>query len=484
MVQLYSLWWNMLTKFPKDFLWGSASAAYQVEGAYNEDGKGLSIWDHWVKIEGKTFEGTNGDVATDHYHRFKEDVALMKEMGLKAYRFSISWARIFPKGRGEINSKGVEFYQNLINELVTHDIVPVVTLYHWDLPAALQDEYEGWESRKVIEDFLAYAKFCFETFNDRVKYWIINNEPNIFTGLGYLLAMHPPGKTDMKAYLNTYHISALVHAHTVNMYKDLGFDGKIGSSIAYSNGYSASESDDDKEAVFRYYQTNNWWLMDIYYKGEYPAWGSEYFKSKGIYPDVEETDFDVCRRAAELSDFIGINYYQSTTLAHNPIDGITMGKMNTTGKKGTFKESGVPGLYKQVYNPNIEYTDWDWAIDPDGLRQSLVEIKERYQKPLFISENGLGAFDQLEDGKIHDEYRIDYLKKHIVSILQAIEQGVDLWAYCTWSFTDLLSWLNGFQKRYGFVYVDFEHPDLPRMKKDSFDFYKEVIETDGSSCFE
>ncbi len=472
----------MSNKFKEDFLFGSASAAYQVEGAYDKDGKGVSIWDTWVKIEGKTFRGTNGEVAADHYHRFKEDVMLMKEMGLKAYRFSVSWTRILPEGKGKIEKKGLEFYHELIDELIKNDIEPILTIYHWDLPQKLQDEYEGWESRKIIDDFSAYAKVLFEAFSGKVRYWIINNEPNIFTQLGYLMELHPPGKKDMATYLKTYHHTVLAHAKVVKIFKEGGYSGFIGSSIAYTPGYPASEREEDKEALRRYYETINWWIMDIYYKGEYPEWGYEEFTRRGIAPEVTEEDRVLLKEAARLADFIGINYYQSATLAHNPIDGVSLGEFNVTGEKGNFKESGVPGLYRQVYNPSLEYTDWDWAIDPDGLRHALVEITERYHKPILISENGIGAFDEIENQEVHDDYRIRYIRAHIRACHEAIEEGVDLWGYCTWSFTDLLSWLNGYQKRYGFVFIDFEKKDLPRIKKDSFDFYKEVIRTRGENC--
>jgi len=471
----------MSNRFPDKFLFGSASAAYQVEGAYREDGKGLSIWDDWVRIEGKTFQGTNGDVAADHYHRYQEDIRLMKDMGLKAYRFSVSWTRILPEGRGNIERRGLEFYHQLIDELIRNDIEPVLTIYHWDLPKTLQEEYGGWASRRIIEDFTAYAKILFEEFSGKVKYWIVLNEPNIFTQLGYLLAMHPPGQKDMKAYLSAYHHTALVHAHVVKLFKEGGYGGFIGSSIAYTPGYPATEEAQHVEAARRYYETVNWWIMDIYSKGEYPRWGYEEFTRRNIAPEVTPEDEIILKRSAELSDFIGINYYQSTTLADNPLDGVGLGEFNVTGEKGNFKESGVPGLYRQVYNPKLEYTDWDWVIDPDGLRHALVEIKERYQKPVFISENGIGAFDEVEENKVHDTYRIDYIRSHLQACHEAMEEGVDLWGYCTWSFTDLLSWLNGYQKRYGFVYVDFDEKHLPRIRKDSFDFYKEVIETQGEN---
>ncbi len=472
-----------MSNFSKDFLWGSASAAYQIEGAYQADDKGTSIWDVWANMPGKTFKGTNGNVACDHYHRFEEDVDLMVEMGLKTYRFSICWTRILPNGRGEINQKGIEFYNNLINKLVENNIVPLVTLYHWDLPQALQDEYAGWESRKIIDDFKAFSKVCFDHFGDRVKHWIVLNEPNIFTQLGYILAIHPPGKSDLKTYLKTYHHTALVHAEVVKLFKDNNYEGIIGSSIAFTPAYARSESSEDQDALQKYYDTQVWYLFDSYLKGDYPSFAKEYFKEQGVFPEVSNEDIEVLKLGAELTDFIGINYYQTAMIAHNPIDGVGASKMNTTGKKGSSKESGVPGLYKSVKNPNIEYTDWDWAIDPDGLAYGMRELKERYGLPILISENGLGAFDELtEDGKIHDDYRIKYLKDHIKACDDAIKSGVNLLGYCTWSFTDLLSWLNGFQKRYGFVHIDFQDGTLTRRKKDSFEWYKEVISTNGKNC--
>ena len=466
--------------FNKTFLWGSASAAYQIEGAYNEDRKGPSIWDKWAHIPGKTFEGTNGDVACDHYHRYKEDVALMKEMGLKTYRFSLSWTRILPNGTGEINLEGIAFYNALIDELVANGIEPMITLYHWDLPQALQDKYKGWESRAIIDDFVCYSKICFENYSDRVKYWIVMNEPNIFTALGYQLKLHPPGISDEALYLKTFHHTALAHAYTVLAYKEAGYDGQIGSSIAYTPSYAATENAEDQMAKHMFDVTGPLWFLDGYFKGRYPDEGVTYYKNKGVMPEVTEADVSVMVKAAAKCDFIGINYYQTATIAHNPVDGVGFTGMNTGGKKGTQSESGVPGLYKQVHNGKLEYTDWDWAIDPDGLRYGLETVNERFSLPIIISENGLGAYDALtDDGQINDDYRIDFLRKHIMACDKAIENGVELLAYCTWSFTDLLSWLNGFKKRYGFVYIDFESGSLTRTKKKSFEWYKHVIATHG-----
>lgn len=471
--------------FAETFLWGSASAAYQVEGGFKQEGKGNSVWDIWSHLEGKTYNGTNGDIAADHYNRFIEDIDLMEKQGLKAYRFSIAWTRLLPEGRGYINEKGVQFYNNLINELIKRNIEPIVTLYHWDLPQKLQDEYGGWECKRIIDDFVEYAELCFKSFGDKVKYWIVMNEPNIFTALGYQMALHPPGKVDEKLYLKTYHNTALAHGKTVLVFKEMRLEGYIGSSIAFSPAYSASCKDEDVKALDNYYQIGPWWFTDIYYKGEYPQKGIGYYRSKGTLPDIKEEEVLMLKKAAEKVDFIGINYYQTAMIAHNPLDGVGFQGMNTDGKKGGQKENGVLGLYKSVKNKNLEYTDWDWAIDPDGLRYGLIELTNRYRLPILISENGLGAFDVLNNnGEVEDDYRINFLREHIIACKKAIQQGVDLIGYCTWSFTDLLSWLNGYRKRYGFVYIDFENKSLTRIPKKSYYWYKKVIETNGKCILE
>lgn len=464
----------------KAFLWGSASAAYQIEGACKADGKGISIWDQWSHISGKTFEGTNGDRATDHYEKFEEDVALMKAQGLKAYRFSIAWTRILPNGVGAVNEAGIAFYRRLIEALRQAGIEPLVTLYHWDLPLVLQEQYGGWESRQIVEDFDYYAKKCFEYFGDVVRYWIVMNEPNIFTHQGYMLGIHPPGIQNEATYLKTYHHTALAHAKAVLSFKEMGLEGMVGSSIAFMPAYAASNAHDDLVALERYYDTNNWWFMDIYFKGIYPAEAILYYQSKGIMPEVTSVDSALLKAGAAAYDFIGINYYQTAMIAHNPVDGVGLGKMNTTGKKGSQQESGVPGLYKMVKNPNLTYTDWDWAIDPEGLLYGMRELKKRYGKPVLISENGLGAFDKIDSlGEINDDYRIEFLKAHVEMCEKAVEEGIELLAYCTWSFTDLLSWLNGFQKRYGFVYVDFEDEQRKRIPKKSYYWYRDLIANNG-----
>ncbi|MFS7401820.1 glycoside hydrolase family 1 protein [Carnobacterium maltaromaticum] len=476
-----------LDPFPKDFLWGSASAAYQVEGAWNLDGKGKSVWDEFVRIPNKTFKGSNGDVAVDHYHRFKEDIALMAEQGLKTYRFSIAWTRILPEGRGEINQKGVDFYSDLIDELLKHGIEPIVTLYHWDLPQALEDAYGGWESRQVIQDFTNYAKILFDAYSDRVNYWVSLNEQNVFMMHGFLMASHPPAVTDPKRMYAANHIANLANASVIKAFRDGKYPGKIGPSFAMSPAYAVDCQPENVIATENMLDLfSNFW-MDVYVYGRYPKVALKNLAKNGLAPVFEAGDEDLLK--AGKPDFMGVNYYQSMTIASNPLDGVTMtGEANYSGKKGTTKEAGQPGMYKIVSNPYLEKTNWDWTIDPAGLRISLRRISSRYDLPILITENGLGDFDTLEaDGQVHDQPRIDYLKTHCLAIQEAITDGVEVLGYCTWSFTDLLSWLNGYQKRYGFVYVDRDETnekELKRYKKDSFNWYRDVIRTNGASLSE
>ncbi|MRI85070.1 family 1 glycosylhydrolase [Aerococcaceae bacterium WS4759] len=464
--------------FPNNFLWGSASAAYQVEGAWDKDGKSESIWDKYVRIPGTTFKETNGNLAVDHYNRYKEDVQLMADLGLKAYRFSIAWTRILPNGRGEVNQAGIEFYSNLIDELIAHNIEPVVTIYHWDLPQGLQDEYAGWESREIIEDFVNYAAVLFEAFGDRVKYWVTLNEQNIFMTLGYVQAVHPPKVSNYQRMYNANHIANLANALTIKKFRAMGMTGKIGPSFAYNPAYSIDSKPENVIAAENYEAFNSSFWMDVYINGKYPKTVLKGLEKLDVTIDIRPEDHEVL--ANSRPDFLGINYYQTNTAAYNPEDGVSIGKMNTTGEKGSSEEAGVPGFFKRVQNPFVERTNWDWEIDPQGLKLGIKRITNRYDIPVMITENGLGEYDKLtEDKQIHDDYRIDYLSSHVDAIGEAIAEGSEVIGYCTWSFTDLLSWLNGYQKRYGFVYIDREEDDatakLTRYKKDSYYWYQELI---------
>jgi len=469
--------------FPTDFLWGAASAAYQVEGAWNSDGKGLSVWDVFTKIPGKTFKGSNGDVAVDHYGRYKEDIALMAEMGLRAYRFSVSWPRVYPRGRGDINPAGLEFYSKLVDELLSHGIEPILTLYHWDVPQALMDEYGVWESRQIIEDFNDYCVTLYKHFRDRVKYWVSLNEQNYNLHHGYLTAMHPPGVKDRKRFYEANHIAFLANARAIESFRQHVPNGKIGPSFAYSPAYPLTSNPADMLASENAEAfTNDWWL-DVYCRGRYPELPFRYLRERGLGPTIQEGDLELLQKG--MPDFLGINYYQTLTYEANPLDGVSVGAMNTTGQKGSGQNTGIPGLYRTTRNPHVATSNWDWAIDATGLRIGLRRVTSRYQLPVMITENGLGEFDVLEsDETVNDVYRIAYLRSHLEQCKQAINDGVDLLGYCVWSFTDVLSWLNGYQKRYGLVYVnrdEVDQKDLRRVRKASFHWYRDVMRTNGQS---
>ncbi len=472
-----------LRSFPADFLWGAASAAYQVEGAWNADGKGLSVWDLFTKIPGKTFKGSNGDVAVDHYRRYKEDVALMAEMGLKAYRFSVSWPRVYPRGKGEINGPGLRFYSELVDELLAHDIEPILTLYHWDVPQALVEEYGAWESRRIIDDFDNYCTTLYKHLGDRIRYWVSLNEQNYNFHHGFVTALHPPGVKDRKRFYEANHIAFLANAKAIESFHQHVPNGTIGPSFAYSPAYPLTSSPDDILAFENAEAfTNDWWL-DVYCRGTYPQVPFRYLCERGLAPTIEDGDLELLQNG--IPDFLGINYYQTIAYEANPLDGVSEGTMNTTGQKGSGQETGIPGLYKTKRNPHLPTSNWDWAIDPVGLRIGLRRATSRYQLPILITENGLGEFDVLEpNDTVNDEYRIAYLRSHIEQCKQAINDGVDLVGYCVWSFTDVLSWLNGYQKRYGLVYVnrdETDQKDLRRVRKRSFSWYRDVIATNGEN---
>lgn len=472
--------------FPEDFLWGSASAAYQIEGGWQEGGKGVSNWDTFVRIPGKTFQATTGDHAVDFYHRYQEDIALMAEMGLKTYRFSIAWSRIYPSGNKEVNQEGIDFYNRVIDECIKYHIEPMVTIYHWDMPQALQDEYQGWESRQAIHDYVNYAKTLFEAYGDRVNYWITMNEQNVFTTFGWLQGMHPPGKKgEEQMFYQVNHHAFLAHAQTVLALKEMYPDAKVGASFAFTPSYAYDCKPINAMAKADYDDLMSFWWMDVYGYGHYPRAAFTYLKQRGVAPVFEDGDEEVLKKAASHIDFMGVNYYQTAVVEYNDINGVGgQASINTTGKKGESSIQGVPGLYKNPKNEYLETTDWDWTIDPMGIRMACRTITSRYNLPIVISENGLGAFDKLEeDHTIHDPYRIAYLKAHLEELRMAIAEGCQVWAYCSWSCTDLLSWLNGYQKRYGFIYVDREETEgkgtLNRYKKDSYHWYKQVIASNG-----
>lgn len=464
--------------FPKGFLWGASSAAWQVEGATLEGGRTQAIIDLNSQKK-KPF--ADNSIAADHYHHYKEDVALMKECGFTSYRFSLSWSRIIPDASRKVNPEGIEFYNNLINELVNNGITPIVTLYHYDMPCWVDEKFGGWHNRAIIDEFAYYCKVCFENFGDRVKYWLSINEQNMQIVYGDWLGVSKGCKDWFKEKWQVNHIMNMCHAKAVNLCHEMVEDGKIGPVPGYVPIYPESCKPEDQIAAMNAEELTQKVWNDLYYFGEYSTFIKKYWEENDIDPQIQDGDMDVIKKAK--IDFFSINCYRSDVgKAPDPSFTREIG-LNKYGIKGQFEYPNLPGYYALDRNPYVETTDWDWAIDPTGLEYLLRDLYNRYNKPLMITENGLGAYDVLtEDGKIHDDYRIDYLRGHIQAMKNAIDKGVEVIAYCPWSCMDLLSTSNGVKKRYGLIYVD-RTDDNPkqckRYRKDSFYWYKKVLESNG-----
>lgn len=468
----------MKHQFPKNFLWGAASSAFQIEGAWDEDGKGKTVAD--FNSFKRSHKQADTKVASDFYHHWKEDIDLMKELGLKAYRFSISWARIIPDGDGKVNQKGIDFYNQVIDYLLENDILPLVTLYHFDLPYALVEKYNGWESRDCAFAFERYAKVCFETFGDRVKYWQVHNEQNLMIRVDERMNIYetdPYLADKMRAQMD-YHMF-LAHALAVKACHQIVKDGKIGTAISSTCTYPLTNKPEDvwSAKMNDWFKTN--YCLDMYVYGEYPGYYMRYLKERNIVPHMEEEDRKILKDAK--MDFLGVNYYRTLCSSYLPADEEhPIGSRVYRGNEVDFDQYGY---CRDEKNTNLYASEYGAQIDPMGLRIVLNDYYQRYRLPIIIMENGLGAVDVLtEDGKVHDEYRIDYIREHLKACELAIEDGVELFGYCPWSVMDLLSSHQGFKKRYGFIYVDrddFEGKECKRIKKDSFYWYQNVIQTNG-----
>ncbi|OAT71236.1 glycoside hydrolase family 1 protein [Parageobacillus thermoglucosidasius] len=465
---------KQIKPFPENFLWGASTSAYQVEGAWNEDGKGPSV----IDMRDNYPEGTTDfKVASDHYHRYKEDIALFAEMGLKAYRFSIAWTRIYPNGTGERNEKGIEFYHHLINELIKYNIEPIVTMYHFDLPYALQKQ-GGWSNRATIDAFEQYAKTLFECFGDRVKYWLTINEQNMMILHGDAIGTIDPNlENPKKALYQQNHHMFVAQAKAMILCHKMLPDAKIGPAPNIVSIYPASSKPEDILAANNYAAIRNWLYLDAAVYGRYNPIAWSYLEEKGYTPIIEDGDMEIL--ASAKPDFIAFNYYTSQTVA------ASNGREPDIGHTGDQHITvGEPGVYKGVANPNLKKNEFGWEIDPVGFRTTCREIYSRYNLPLIVTENGLGAFDKLEDGDVvNDLYRIDFLRDHIKQLQLAITDGVEIFGYCPWSAIDLISTHQGCSKRYGFIYVNRTEDDLKdlrRIRKQSFYWYKEVIASNGS----
>lgn len=464
-----------LKPFPKDFLWGASTSAYQVEGASLTHGKGPSCQDV------KTLpSGTSGlEVCSDHYHRYKEDVALMAEMGFKVYRFSISWARLLPEGTGRVNQEGIDYYNHLIDECLKHDIIPLVTMFHFDMPAAL-DERGSWSNPDSVDWFVEFSKLMYISYGDRVKYWLTINEQNMLTLVGPVIGtLHIPDNcsNEIREIYQQNHHMLVAQAKAMTLCHEMVEGGKIGPAPNISLVYPASCKPEDVIASQNANAIRSWLYLDMSVHGVYNNLVWAYLEDNDALPAFSEGDDEALKNGQP--DFIGFNYYNTATVEYYPQEDTSM----QSSKSDQQDQRGEKGFFKAFPNPNLGSTEFGWEIDPVGFRSTAREIYSRYRLPLIVTENGLGAYDTLTaDGKVHDHYRIEYLRQHIEQIQLAISDGVEMMGYCPWSAIDLISTHEGAVKRYGFIYVDreeFDLKNLDRYRKDSFFWYKEVIASNG-----
>lgn len=463
--------------FPKNFLWGGAIAANQAEGAYNEDGKGLSVADI-LAVGADRFKNVELEInenkyypsheAIDFYHTYKEDIRELSELGMKCFRTSIAWSRIFPNGDDkEPNEKGLEFYDNLFDELLKSGMEPVITISHFETPLNLITKYGGWKNRKLIDFYVNYCSVIFNRYKDKVKYWMTFNEINHAHTLP-LIAAAIVVKEDENKLQDIYqasHNMLVASAKAVIMGHEINKDFKIGCMLSLSPIYPASCKPED---VFESYELRRRSLFysDIQMLGEYPSYFKRIAKENNITIEMEDEDIEILKKG--VCDYLGFSYYRSS--------------LHEAGMKILGNTGGLLGKK----NPYLSETKWGWPIDPLGLRYVCNELTDRYHKPLFIVENGLGAIDEVtEDGKIHDEERMEYLKKHVIMMNEAIEDGADIIGYTWWGPIDIVSAGTGeMKKRYGFVYVDKDNNGngtLKRIKKDSYNYYKQIIATNGEN---
>lgn len=437
------------------FLWGAATAAYQIEGAAYEDGKGPSTWDVFCRIPGKTVAGDTGEVACDHYHRVSEDVALMRELGLRAYRFSVSWPRVLPTGRGAINERGLAFYDRLVDALLAAGITPVCTAFHWDLPAALQFELGGWTHRDIAAIFADYAGLLFDRLGDRVKDWITINEPWVVTDAGYFAGVHPPGVKDERLGYLAGHNLIRAHGAAVARYRaGKHADGRITFALNTSYSFPRTDSQADRDAAERAIQTFGGWFTDPPYFGDYPAIMRD--RLGDLLPAFTT---DESRQLKGSMDYLALNYYTSDNVAHAP-------------GKGRFD-------LERVLCPGFPVTEMDWPIVPDGFRLLLRWLAKRYPGlPIVITENGAAMPDEPDNtGFVNDVDRIDYLRTHIGAVQQAAREGVPMAGYLVWSLLDNLEWAAGFAKRFGLIHCD--RRTLKRTIKQSGLWYADLIRRGG-----
>lgn len=472
--------------FPEGFLWGGAVAACQVEGAYDADGRGLSTSDIHIfdkDVDRKHVEREGGGTLAyikkaaadkegyypkrygiDFYHTYKEDLALLKEMGFRTFRTSISWSRIFPKGDEEQpNEAGLKFYDDLIDEMHRDGIEPIITMSHYDIPLHLVTEYGGFANRKVIDFFVKYARVLLERYKGRVKYWIVFNQVNLVPGIQFgSLGIYNDQAENMEELMyQAVHNQFVAAARTKELAEQIDPEAMIGTMLADFTCYPASCKPEDVVQTMQLNRIQQYFFSDVQLRGEYPGYMLRYFRDRGIHLEISEEDEELLKN--NKMEFLAIAYYASKIVD------------STKNKLEPFDVS---------QNPNLKPTPWDWRMDPLGLYNCMSQYWDRYEVPLMIAENGFGALDTVEaDGSIHDEYRIDYYRQHIAQLKECIRDGVDILAYCAWGPIDIVSSSTAeMSKRYGFIYVDqddYGKGTKKRLRKDSFYWYKKVIASNG-----
>jgi len=437
--------------FPQDFVWGAATASYQIEGAVHEDGRGESIWDRFCSTPGKVHNGDTGDVACDFYHRHPADIGLMRELGLDAFRLSIAWPRVLPEGRGRVNPAGLDFYDRLVDALLEAGIRPFATLYHWDLPQPLQDA-GGWPARETAEAFVDYVQAVVARLGDRVSDWLTHNEPFCISWLGYGWGEHAPGHRSVAEALGAAHHVLLSHGWAVDVVRRESPGAEVGITIDLNPIHAASDDPADLAAAREVDGLHNRWFLDALFRGEYPE--DMLARYAPAAPPVR--DGDMAAIAVPI-DVLGVNNYRREVVAANPTGGEPL----------------------RLRPPESRFSGTDWEIYPDGIREALTRIRDDYDPPaLYVTENG-AAFDDVRthDGLVHDSERAAYLAEHIAAVGRAVADGVPVRGYFVWSLLDNFEWARGYAKRFGLVYVDYA--TLERVPKDSFYWYRDQIEAAG-----
>jgi beta-glucosidase len=435
------------TTFPPDFVWGAATAAYQIEGAAHEDGRGESIWDRFCATPGKVRNGDDGAVACDFYHRYRDDIALMRALGLDAFRFSIAWPRILPDGRGRVNEPGLDFYDRLLDALLESGLEPFPTLYHWDLPQALEDE-GGWTARSVVEAFAEYADAVAARLGDRVRFWQTLNEPWVSAWLGHGRGLHAPGRATQAEALAASHHLLMAHGAAVDVLRRHSPDAQVGIALNLNQVEPASGSEQDEAAAHEFDGHANRWFLDAVFRGRYPDDMLARFESD--LPRIDDGDLASIRKPL---DFLGVNYYTRFVV-----------------RPGANGDGPVA-----IDDPEAPRTDMGWEVYPDGLRELLLRVQADYAVPaIYITENG-AAFGDVRghDGEVHDPERRQYIADHVAAVASAVHEGVPVRGYFVWSLLDNFEWAYGYSKRFGLVYVDY--PTLERVPKASYRWYRDFI---------